>query len=155
MRGGRWRWGREDVSDTTFIGALPASAARQGEWDVQCARCGSSIEHVACTSCDENGMDGHDCGEDTCCCANPEGNVACYVCGGRGGWWRCLSSGRDDWCSANPLPGRESVTGSTPEWYRTDKGACPACGCEETHPRTGLWTCECPAPRPSTVQPAR
>jgi hypothetical protein len=106
------------VSDS-FIGALPAEAARDGRWDVQCARCGSSIEHVTCNSCDEYGMDGHDCGEDTCCCPEPVDNMTCRDCGGTGGWWRCLSAGGGvDWCQANPLPGREAARGSTPEWYR-------------------------------------
>ena len=28
----------------------------------------------------------HDCGEDTCCCLEPEDNVLCDVCHGHGGW---------------------------------------------------------------------
>lgn len=32
----------------------------------------------------------HDCGEDCCCCADPDGdlNEDCDTCGGKGGWWR-------------------------------------------------------------------
>jgi hypothetical protein len=81
----------------------------------QCKRCGSSIEHVACDVCDGEGLDGHDCGEDCCCCADPEPNVQCQLCQGRGGWWRCLSG--DEWCEENPLPGREGVIGGTPEAF--------------------------------------
>lgn len=29
----------------------------------------------------------HDCGEDTCCCLEPEMDVVCDVCEGRGGWY--------------------------------------------------------------------
>ena len=83
--------------------------------DYQCARCGSSIEHVECDSCDEFGMDGHDCGEDCCCCEHPVDNVPCAVCGGKGGWWRCLSGW--EWCMANPRAGRDDVRTGTVEEY--------------------------------------
>jgi hypothetical protein len=39
-----------------------------------------------CYECGGRGVDGHDCGEDTCCCLNPEENVICPVCEGLGGW---------------------------------------------------------------------
>lgn len=67
-----------------------------------------------CDVCDD-GYDGHDCGEDCCVCLDPEPNVVCDVCRGRGGWWACLSS--VDWCRANPKPGREKILHSTPEWF--------------------------------------
>src|SRR5258707_11090762 len=70
------------------------------EIDCQCARCGSSCDRIDCYQC-EDGFDGHDCGEDCCCCLYPEDNVVCGVCGGRGGWQRCLSS--EAFCEANPL----------------------------------------------------
>lgn len=69
-----------------------------------CQRCGSSVMWEDCDSCDE-GMNGHDCGEDTCCCLEPEDNMACDICEGQGGWYVCLSSA--EWCRNNPLPGRE------------------------------------------------
>lgn len=75
--------------------------------EAQCARCGSSVEWVECYNCDEDGFACHDCGEDCCCCADPEPNVACDICEGAGGWWRCMSS--PEWCEAHPQSGRESV----------------------------------------------
>ena len=39
---------------------------------------------VTCDWCDGEGFSGHDCGEDTCCCADPEENITCHVCGGSG-----------------------------------------------------------------------
>jgi hypothetical protein len=80
----------------------------------RCARCGSSVDHRHCDYC-EDGFDGHDCGEDCCCCEFPEQNVPCDVCGGTGVWHDCMSS--PDWCEANPLPGREDVPRGDLEWY--------------------------------------
>ena len=39
-----------------------------------------------CWNCGGEGFSSHDCGEDTCCCIDPEDNVVCDVCGGKGGW---------------------------------------------------------------------
>ena len=75
--------------------------------DYQCARCGSSVEFEDCWNCGGEGMSGHDCGEDCCCCADPEDNVRCDICHGKCSFGRCLS--RAEWCEANPLPGREKV----------------------------------------------
>jgi len=66
--------------------------AKSADIDPMCPRCGSSVDWVTCWSCDGEGMSGHDCGEDTCCCADPVPNVPCDVCDGKGGWWSCLSS---------------------------------------------------------------
>lgn len=41
---------------------------------------------VECWNCAGDGIDGHDCGEDCCCCAEPEDNVTCSICDGEGGW---------------------------------------------------------------------
>ncbi len=41
---------------------------------------------VECWNCGGEGTDGHDCGEDTCCCLYPEDNVTCDICKGKGGW---------------------------------------------------------------------
>ena len=54
-----------------------------------CQRCGSSMEWVTCDTCGGEGVDGHDCGDDTCCCLYPEENIVCDICDGEGGWWRC------------------------------------------------------------------
>lgn len=40
---------------------------------------------ITCSDCDEGFV--HECGEDTCCCLNPEPNIECDVCGGEGGWY--------------------------------------------------------------------
>lgn len=42
-----------------------------------------------CYNCDE-GYSHHDCGEDCCCCLDPEDNVVCDICDGDGGWWACF-----------------------------------------------------------------
>jgi hypothetical protein len=82
--------------------------------EVQCKRCGSSMSFEPCEHC-LDGFDGHECGEDTCSCADPQDNRACGVCGGEGGSYSCLSS--PEWCEANPRPGCESVERHTPEWF--------------------------------------
>lgn len=47
-------------------------------------------EWCECWNC-EDGLSGHDCGEDCCVCLYPEDNVRCDICNGRGGWWRCYT----------------------------------------------------------------
>jgi hypothetical protein len=96
----------------TFIADHPPYDGQ--EYDCQCARCGSSMHYERCDQC-EDGFDGHDCGEDCCVCLYPEDNMTCDICDGRGGWYRCFAS--PEWCAANPLPGREKMERSTPEWF--------------------------------------
>lgn len=43
-------------------------------------------EWVVCQNCNGTGAY-HDCGEDCCCCADPEPNVVCEECDGEGGWY--------------------------------------------------------------------
>lgn len=93
----------------------PAPPADGRDWDCQCARCGSSLDFERCDICGGDGVDGHDCGDDSCCCLDPEDNITCDTCGGSGSWPRCFST--PAWCQANPLPGRENIEPSTPEWY--------------------------------------
>jgi hypothetical protein len=92
------------------------------EYDVQCARCGSSAGFEGCEHCGGHGFSGHDCGEDSCCCLYPHDNVVCEICDGEGGWSICLSS--EAYCEANPLPGREHVKRGAVEYFalpeRTD-----------------------------------
>lgn len=95
----------------TVFGPRPP---QEGEWDCQCARCGSSVHWQECTNC-EDGYSDHDCGDDCCCCLYPEPNVVCDYCDGYSGWYACLSS--SIWCDANPLPGREDIKRGTIEWY--------------------------------------
>ena len=40
---------------------------------------------IRCYNC-EDGYSHHECGEDTCVCLNPQPNVICDICGGKGGW---------------------------------------------------------------------
>ena len=55
-----------------------------------CPRC-QCCELVTeqCEMC-EDGFDGHDCGEDCCCCEHPEPNLRCQYCGGKGFRSVCL-----------------------------------------------------------------
>ena len=79
----------------------------EGDEECQCARCGSSTVFDVCERCAGEGLDGHDCGEDTCCCADPEDNVDCPDCGGSCGTWRCCST--REYCEAHPMAGREAI----------------------------------------------
>lgn len=101
----------EKIQPANHIGERPP---RDGNaWDCQCAHCGSSCDWTTCYNC-EDGYSGHDCGEDCCCCLNPEDNVTCDICRGYGGWWSCLSN--SEWCLKNPLSGREECYGKI-EWF--------------------------------------
>lgn len=85
------------------------------DYECQCARCGSSCEYVRCEMCGGEGLDGHDCGEDICCCLHPEDNVDCDTCKGHGGWYQCLSTAA--FCEGNPSPGRAHIKRGQIEWY--------------------------------------
>lgn len=54
----------------------------------ECNECGTLMEWKECWNC-EDGYAYHDCGEDTCCCLDPEPNVVCDVCNGEDGWMMC------------------------------------------------------------------
>lgn len=97
-----------------FIGDHPHDGK---DYEPCCARCGSSVDWQDCEECGGEGYVDHDCGEDCCACLNPEDNVPCDCCRGNTGWYRCLSS--DEWCKANPLPGRETVGRGAVEWAET------------------------------------
>ncbi|MHC4616794.1 MAG: hypothetical protein ACYTEQ_03475 [Planctomycetota bacterium] len=45
---------------------------------------GDDAEYVTCWQCGGEGFSHHDCGEDTCCCRDPEPNVTCDICKGEG-----------------------------------------------------------------------
>jgi len=89
------------------------------EYEPSCARCGSSVSWQECEECGGDGYVDHDCGEDCCYCRYPEDNVPCDCCFANGGRWWCLSS--PDWCTANPLPGREEIERGAIEWYEVDE----------------------------------
>jgi len=97
--------------ETVISTCQPADGRK---WDCQCARCGSSVEWEQCPNC-EDGYSHHDCGDDCCCCADPEPNVRCHWCGGMGGWLACIAPPRS--CQANPRPGREKVDCGAIEWF--------------------------------------
>lgn len=99
------------MADTKLGGSCPRDVR---EWDVQCGRCGSSMRFEHCDGC-VDGFQGHDCGEDSCACAEPADNVTCGICGGAGGFHICLSS--EAFCKAHPREGRGLVERSTPEWF--------------------------------------
>jgi hypothetical protein len=64
-----------------------------------CKRCHCcTVIYEECDYCGGEGYSGHDCGEDTCCCLDPEDNLRCDICRGRGGFEVCI--GR---CDANGL----------------------------------------------------
>jgi hypothetical protein len=115
-----WVWGA-GVSER-IIAARPPNDGR--EWDNQCARCGSSVDRELCEDCGGDGYVEAGCFEDSCCCANPEVDhdyETCHACAGSGGWWRCLSS--EEFCGANPLPGRGAVSRGEVEWFPVTRGA--------------------------------
>lgn len=89
----------------TIIARVPPEDGR--EWDCQCARCGSSCHFIECNDWDcDHGYQIDD-----------DGNIigTCDNCLGYCGWNVCGSG--DEWCEANPLPGRESVERGQIEWF--------------------------------------
>ena len=57
-----------------------------------CPICGSDMTWESCWQCGgEGGF--HDCGEDCCCCEDPENdlNEPCEECKGQGGYLQCAS----------------------------------------------------------------
>jgi hypothetical protein len=56
--------------------------------DRRVCECGTELEWRDCYNC-EDGYSDHDCGEDCCCCRNPEPNVECDICDGDSGWLAC------------------------------------------------------------------
>ena len=102
----------ERIRAVLALQETPLPAEYLGE---TCSRCGSTAAYEDCTNCD-HGYSHHDCGEDTCPCDEPEDNVLCYICNGKGGWYACLST--PEWCEANPLPGRENITRGPTEEVR-------------------------------------
>jgi hypothetical protein len=73
----------------------------------KCEKCGNAKAWIECANCDD-GFSGHDCGEDCCCCADPEPNVICDVCRGEGGWWACLDCADPQFVKQFVLDGRVS-----------------------------------------------
>ncbi len=57
-----------------------------------CSSCSSDAEREDCERCGGDGVDGHDCGEDSCPCLHPEENLPCGDCDGHGAHWMCTGS---------------------------------------------------------------
>jgi hypothetical protein len=71
----------------------PQYGDNQDPPDDTCKRCRCCSEMwEECTQCGGEGWDGHDCGEDCCCCLHPEQNVVCDTCNGHGGWHLCAGA---------------------------------------------------------------
>jgi hypothetical protein len=70
-----------------------------------CPRCKCcEMDWVQCESCGGDGVSGHDCGEDCCCCLNPEDNIVCDICDGKGGWEACLGGCDENGKHIHPEP---------------------------------------------------
>lgn len=84
FHGGCWTAALMDAprgDDGTFADGLDYGPA--------CEVCGCEMMHERCDQCGGEGVNGHDCGDDTCCCLHPEDNMRCEQCDGQGGWWLC------------------------------------------------------------------
>ena len=71
----------------------------------RCTGCGEEKAWVECNQC-EDGMAYHDCGEDSCCCLNPEPNMPCDICQGECGWYACLKCADPVWVNELISDGR-------------------------------------------------
>lgn len=67
---------------------------KEGDLCQACRR--SPLKWDECWNCEE-GFSHHDCFDDSCYCADPEPNVRCDVCRGKGGYLRCAAR-----CWENP-----------------------------------------------------
>lgn len=69
--------------------------------DELCPKCGHYTYMKDCAYCDPGdfgdlvGFSHHDCGEDCCACIDPEPNVMCDVCEGKGRYQWCPECGWD------------------------------------------------------------
>jgi len=54
-----------------------------------CGKCGNEKDWRDCYNCGGEGYSYHECGEDVCCCLNPQDNVVCDICDGQEGWYQC------------------------------------------------------------------
>ncbi len=96
-----WAWILEDVQRIVSVsvkGKLGLFDLPEGftveqyvpDDDGYCKECGAPLEWIGCWSCSGEGAY-HDCGEDCCCCLEPDEdlNVQCDICKGEGGWMGC------------------------------------------------------------------
>jgi hypothetical protein len=59
------------------------------ETEAPMCECGSEKFWRECWDCGGEAYTHHDCGEDCCCCLDPEDNVLCETCEGACGWYQC------------------------------------------------------------------
>jgi len=86
-----------ETSRSCGSGAAICSAGdfyRGPDGEVICALCDYEADVESCDYC-EDGFDGHDCGEDCCCCEYPDENVPCQMCLGRGCNYYCSNNACD------------------------------------------------------------
>ncbi len=69
---------------------LPADELAEHAPIDECEKCHGERDWKDCYNC-EDGYSYHDCGEDCCCCLDPEDNVTCDICEGHGGWYVCYA----------------------------------------------------------------
>lgn len=103
----------------TVIASRPPNDGRN--WDVQCARCGSSLAFEECDYC---GGDGEtqpgELYEQDPLWYDEDDTDPCSLCCGAGTFAHCLSDDSSDWCKQNPRVGRENIKPSTPEWFTSE-----------------------------------
>lgn len=86
------------------------------EIDCACARCGSSCCWVDCwNGCEDGYLNRF---EEDPLWFDDEYDQPCDACQVCGGWNVCCSG--EEWCEANPLPGREEIKRGQIEWFTTE-----------------------------------
>jgi hypothetical protein len=112
------------MSEDTVIARCPPNDGR--EWDAQCARCGSSVTRVDCWKCGGEGESAPgELYEQDPLWYDEDDTETCDVCGGTGGWLRCLSNFGDEgpedpahtWCETHPMLGRDHLKSGEIEWF--------------------------------------
>lgn len=83
----------------------------------QCERCGSSVEWIDCHDCGGDGWVEYDDGDGIVPDIRDD---RCGICGGKGGWFRCVSTPK--WCNENPIAGREDVVRGAVEKFMVRAG---------------------------------
>ena len=66
--------------------------------DQDCPKCNAGAYERRCDQC-EDGLCDHECGEDCCACLNPQLNVRCDECRGKGWLIWCPVCGWDLVCN--------------------------------------------------------
>lgn len=102
----------------TFIGK---EHPRDGQhWEVQCARCGSSMIGESCGRCGGDGVTAPgELHEQDPLWYDPDDYENCHECDGEGGWLQCCSS--PEYCKAHPIPGREGIARHMREWFVVER----------------------------------